>query len=128
MENNADKTKQTAHNTPLFQTTYKLYLSWYRRCQTIPKKDRFAIGQKTENLLLEIMTLVVAAYHTKDVIRKREILTQINLKLESVKILLRLAKDVRAIEQQPYIDYESRLQEIGKMLGGWMRQTQSSSM
>jgi len=78
--------------------------------------------------LLEIMTLVVAAYHTKDVIRKREILTQINLKLESVKILLRLAKDVRAIEQQPYIDYESRLQEIGKMLGGWMRQTQSSSM
>jgi len=128
MENNADKTKQTAHNTPLFQTTYKLYLSWYRRCQTIPKKDRFAIGQKTENLLLEIMTLVVAAYHTKDVIRKREILTQINLKLESVKILLRLAKDVRVIEQQPYIDYESRLQEIGKMLGGWMRQTQSSSM
>lgn len=128
MENNADKTKQTAHNTPLFQATYKLYLAWYRRCQTIPKKDRFAIGQKTENLLLEIMTHVVAAYHTKDAIRKREILTQINLKLESVKILLRLAKDVRAIEQQPYIEYEERLQEIGKMLGGWMRQTQSSSI
>lgn len=74
------------------------------------------------------MTLVVAAYHTKDTVRKREILSQINLKLESVKILLRLAKDVRAIEQQPYIEYESRLQEIGKMVGGWMRQMQSSSI
>lgn len=128
MENNNNKTKQTAHDTPLFRETYKLYLAWYRRCQTIPKKDRFAIGQKTENLLLEIMTLVVAAYHTKDTVRKREILFQINLKLESVKILLRLAKDVRAIEQQPYIEYESRLQEMGKMVGGWMRQTQNSSI
>ena len=128
MENNDNKTKQTAHNTPLFQATYKLYLAWYRRCQTIPKKDRFAIGQKTENLLLEIMTFVVAAYHTKDTIRKREILSQINLKLESVKILLRLAKDVKAIELQPYIEYENRLQEMGKMIGGWMRQTQSSSI
>ena len=78
--------------------------------------------------MLEIMTLVVAAYHTKDASRKREILSQINLKSESVKILLRLAKDVRAIEQQHYIDYESRLQEIGKMIGGWIRQTQSSSI
>ena len=128
MDNSTNKSKQTAHDTPLFQATYKLYLAWYRRCQTIPKKDRFAIGQKTENLLLEIMTLVVAAYHTKDAVRKREILSQINLKLESVKILFRLAKDVKAIEQQPYIEYESRLHEMGKMIGGWIRQTQSSSI
>ena len=128
MDNSTNKSKQTAHDTPLFRATYKLYLALYRHCQIIPKKDRFAIGQKTENLLLEIMTLVVVAYHTKDASRKREILSQINLKSESVKILLRLAKDVRAIEQQHYIDYESRLQEIGKMIGGWIRQTQSSSI
>ena len=128
MDNNTNKSKQTAHDTPLFRATYKLYLAWYRHCQIIPKKDRFAIGQKTENLLLEIMTLVVAAYHTKDASRKREILFQINLKSESVKILFRLAKDVRAIEQQHYIDYEGHLQEIGKMIGGWIRQTQSSSI
>lgn len=125
MDNNTNATP-SAHNTPLFQAIYKLYLAWYRRCQTIPKKDRFAIGQKTENLLLEIMTLVVAAYHTKDAIRKREILSQINIKVEGVKILFRLAKDVKAIEQRPYIEYESHLQEVGKMLGGWMRQTQNS--
>jgi len=74
------------------------------------------------------MTLVVSAYHTKDSVRKREILSQINIKVEGIKILFRLAKNVKAIEQRPYIDYESRLQEIGKMLGGWMRQTQSPSI
>jgi len=128
MNRNNNQTTPFAHNTPLFQAVYKLYLAWYRRCQTIPKKDRFTIGQKAENTLLEIMTLVVSAYHTKDSVRKREILSQINIKVEGIKILFRLAKDVKAIEQRPYIDYESRLQEIGKMLGGWMRQTQSPSI
>jgi len=128
MNRNNNQTTPFAHNTPLFQAVYKLYLAWYLRCQTIPKKDRFTIGQKAENTLLEIMTLVVSAYHTKDSVRKREILSQINIKVEGIKILFRLAKNVKAIEQQPYIDYESRLQEIGKMLGGWMRQTQSPSI
>jgi len=128
MNRNNNQTTPFAHNTPLFQAVYKLYLAWYLRCQTIPKKDRFTIGQKAENTLLEIMTLVVSAYHTKDSVRKREILSQINIKVEGIKILFRLAKNVKAIEQRPYIDYESRLQEIGKMLGGWMRQTQSPSI
>jgi len=64
------KSKQTAHDTPLFRATYKLYLAWYRHCQIIPKKDRFAIGQKTENLLLEIMTLP----HERCVPQKRNLI------------------------------------------------------
>ena len=124
MDNNTNI--QLAHQTPLFQAVYKLYLSWHVRCETIPKKDRFTIGQKTENLMLEILTLVVTAYHTKDPVYKKGILSKVNISVECVKITIRLAKDVKAIEQRWYVEYESRLQEIGKQLGGWIRQTQSS--
>lgn len=117
---------QLAHQIPLFQMVYKLYVAWHVRCEEMPKKDKFTIGQKTENLLLEILTLVVTAYHTKDSWHKNEILSKVNISLECVKITIRLAKDVKAIEQRWYVDYEGRLQEIGKMLGGWMRQTQNS--
>lgn len=115
-----------AHQTLLFQAVYKLYVAWHVRCETIPKKDRFSIGQKTENLLLDILTLLVTAYHTKELFNKKEILSKANISLECAKITIRLAKDVKALEQRWYIDYESRLQEIGKMLGGWMKQTQNS--
>jgi hypothetical protein len=124
MDNNTNI--QLAHQTPLFQAVYRLYVAWHIRCETIPKKDRFTIGQKTESLLLETLTLVVTAYHTKEPIRKKEILSQANISLECAKITIRLAKDVKALEQRWYVEYESRLQEIGKQLGGWMRQTQSS--
>ena len=124
MEN--DSNKQLAHQTPLFQAVYRLYVAWHIRCETIPKKDRFTIGQKTESLLLEVLTLVVTAYHTKEPFLKKEVLSKANTSLECAKITIRLAKDVKALEQRWYVDYEGRLQEIGKMMGGWMRQTQNS--
>jgi hypothetical protein len=117
---------QSAHQTPLFQAVYKLYIAWHVRCETIPKKDRFTIGQKTESLLLDVLTLIVTAYHTKEPALKKDILSKANMSLECAKITIRLAKDVKALEQRWYVDYEGRLQEIGKQLGGWMRQTQNS--
>ncbi|MBI4158518.1 MAG: four helix bundle protein [Candidatus Yanofskybacteria bacterium] len=116
----------TAYDTPLFQAAYKLYLAWHVRCQLIPKKERFAIGQKTENLLLELMMSIVTAYHTKSPALKRETLFKANSIMECVKIIMRLAKDIKALDQRWYIEYERRLQEMGKMLGGWIRQTQNS--
>ena len=110
----------TAERTPIFQEVYRLHLSWYIRSQKIPKKDRFTIGQKIESMLLEILVLIVTAYHAKDLDYKRQSLMKANTLLECIKITIRLAKDVKALEQKWYIDYESRIQEIGKMLGGWI--------
>ena len=73
-----------------------------------------------------ILTLVVTAYHTKEPYHKKEILAKANISLECAKITIRLAKDVKALEQRWYVQYEGRLQEIGKQLGGWMRQKQNS--
>jgi hypothetical protein len=104
----------------LFKITYKLYYSWHFQCCQFPKKDRFTIGQKTENLLLDILTLVVSAYHSKDLCQKEKFLSRANISHECLKIIIRLAKDVRALDKNRYIEYESQLQEIGKMIGGWL--------
>jgi len=83
-------------------------------------------GQKTESPLLDVLTLIVTAYHTKEPPLKKDILSKANMSLECAKITIRLAKDVKALEQRWYVDYEGRLQEIGKQLGGRMGQTQNS--
>jgi len=123
---NNDTKAQLADKTQLFQALYKLYLAWHMRCETFPKKDRFVVGQKTENLLLEGLVLVVEAYHTNKLLHKKEILDKVNIMLECAKITIRLAKDIGAIEQRQYLEYESLLQEMGKMIGGWIRQIQNS--
>jgi len=43
------------------------------------------------------------------------------LKTDTLKILIRLAKEVKALDNKKYIQLEQELQELGKMIGGWMR-------
>ncbi|MBI3385710.1 four helix bundle protein [Candidatus Gottesmanbacteria bacterium] len=54
---------------------------------------------------------------------KLNILEKMSVKIDLLKVLLRLAKDTRAISTGKYIELQATLQEIGKMLGGWMRAT-----
>lgn len=51
------------------------------------------------------------------------VLQQISAKLDLVKVLLRLAKDAQALDNKKYLDLQTMLYEIGKMLGGWIRST-----
>jgi len=69
---------------------------------------------------LDSLVLIVKAYHSKITEQKSSALQEANLKLETLKILFRLAKDVQALEPIWYQRFEKQLQETGKMLGGWM--------
>jgi hypothetical protein len=124
---NKDTLLRTVYHTPLFHALYGLFCSWHVRCDAIPKRDRFTIGQKVENLMLEILVAMITAYHAKEGSRKLQLLTEANTSLECLKILIRLAKDVHALDKRWYLKYEEQLQEVGKMLGGWMSSIQKAN-
>jgi len=52
---------------------------------------------------------------------KYNILQKASLKIDLLKILIRLAKEVKALDNKKYIQLQQELQEIGKMIGGWIR-------
>lgn len=55
---------------------------------------------------------------------KLKLLQKVSIKLDTVKILVRLSKDSKAITDKKYFQMELNLSEIGKMLGGWIKSTQ----
>jgi hypothetical protein len=44
-----------------------------------------------------------------------------SIKLDVLKVLIRCCKDLKIIDNKNYLLLESQLQEIGKMLGGWIK-------
>ena len=42
-------------------------------------------------------------------------------KLDVLKVLFRLAKDTRTIDSKQYLAIQTPIQEIGKMVGGWIK-------
>jgi len=98
----------------------EFYKKVYLFSQKIPKRDRFGIYLKAENICLEIMTLTItAAFEIK--INKFPILHSARIKIEVLKRLFRIAHELKIIEDKKYLELELDLQEISKMTNGWIK-------
>ncbi len=53
--------------------------------------------------------------------QKLILLNKISTKIDLIKILVRLSKDTQSLNNNKYLELQENLQEIGKMLGGWIR-------
>lgn len=105
---------------PIFQKAYDLYKLYYQYLVNFPKKDRFTLGLRCENVILDLLEAITEA---SQVSRngKLPILQNASLKLDQVKMFIRLAKDLKILDNKKYLILESHLQEIGRMLGGWIK-------
>jgi len=108
---------------PIFIKLYDFYKNLTPVILTFPKTKRYTLGQKLDNITLDILELLFSVPISSD---KVEVLEKISIKLDLVKVLLRLGKDSQAIENNNYLKLESTLSEIGRMLGGWIRSTKQS--
>ncbi len=78
------------------------------------------MGQKIDNLILEILEFSLkAAYSGKE--EKLAFLKEADTKINLLKILIRLANEIKALDGKKYLMIQEKLQEIGKMVGGWIR-------
>jgi len=69
---------------------------------------------------LEIIELIFLANPKPDK-SKLLILNKIDIKLKIIQTFVRIFFDVQIINQAEYIQLQESLQEIGRMLGGWIR-------
>ena len=107
-------------NVPLVHKICEFYKKIYLISPKISKKDRFGIYLKIESLCLEILNLLItAALEIKN--NKLLILNSARIKIEVLKRLIRITYELNIIENKKYINLESNLQEISKMINGWIK-------
>jgi len=105
---------------PLVHKICEFYKKIYLLSPKLPKKDRFGIYLKIENICLEIMILTItAAFEIK--INKFPILNSARIKIEVLKRLFRIVRELKIIEDKKYLELEYDLQEISKMTNGWIK-------
>ena len=111
------------NEAPIVQKTYDFYRELYLSVEKMPKKDKYTLGEKSQKTTLDFLELLISASYSKS---KLLILEKASAKLEVLKILIRLANEIKATDTKKYLHLEEILQEIGKMLGGWIRSTKAS--
>jgi hypothetical protein len=105
---------------PIFHKIYDLYKLLHSYHQRISKSERYTLWQKCENTTLALLESLIETSHQQGEARM-QVLYAISNKLDLLKVLIRLAKDIRAIDEQQYIAIQTFIQEIGRMIGAWIK-------
>ena len=109
---------------PILKKAYDLYKRFYVLGTKVPKQDRYSIFLKSENCLLEVIEgIIKASQLSKN--EKLPVLKETSSSLGMFKFFVRLMKDVKTIDLKNYTIIEAHVDEIGRMLGGWIKSTQS---
>jgi hypothetical protein len=95
------------------------FLTWlFAATEKFPKKTRFVLVNRIDNLALDVVEDLVEARYTRD---RLPILRRTNLKLEKLRVLLRISHDQGHLPHRGYEHSARALDEAGRMIGGWIR-------
>ena len=111
---------QLENEVPIIQQTLDLYKELYENIKKFPKKDQYLIGKRCEDALLSFLEYALLASSAP----KEQKVRLLNIaagKFDVLKVLLRLARELKILDTKKYISLEVKIREIGKMLGGWIR-------
>ena len=104
----------------LFQKSYDFLLWLYPLVSRLPKHHRTVLGRQIEELGLSILLHILSANIARG-IKRKAIQLLISEELDKLRILIRLTKDLRFISIKQYTYAAEKVNEIGKILSGWMQ-------
>lgn len=101
----------------IYQKTYDFLLWLHPVVNKFPKSQRFVLGQRIENKALDLIHSIIVANAERD---KSATLKQASVELDELRILIRLAKDLHFVSVKQYGIAAEKLNEIGRLLSGWL--------
>lgn len=101
------------------------YAKWVlERVEGFPKSQRFVLGQRLSNQVMDVLEILVEAAYSRD---KHGLLASANRQMEVVRWTVRMCKDRNLLSASQFEHSAKSLNECGKMVGGWWKQTKPAA-
>jgi hypothetical protein len=98
--------------------TYDLILWSCQHTSRFPRNHRFVLGERIERNLYHLLETLIQAKYTRN---RQRFLEDANLSLEILRFQMRLAKDLQCLKAESYGFAARSIDEIGRLVGGWLR-------
>ncbi len=120
MDNHSKESQsKTKEDLPIF-IKWLDFVKWLLvTTDSFPQKARFTFTDRLINLALLIVEDLVEARYSRN---KTAILRRANMNLEKLRVLIRICFETRVLPRKAYEQASQNINEVGKMLGGWMKQ------
>lgn len=103
----------------IIQKTYDLIIWYIPIINRLPKTHKYTIGDRIINGLYDFLESLIIAKYASD---KLNLLESLNPKLDIIRYQTRILLDFELINSKRYEYISQLINEIGKELGGWIKQ------
>lgn len=103
---------------PALEAMYGVLLWLIPTIEKFPRKQKFVLGDRIETTALDVLELLIGATYTKS---RDKMLTEANLGLERLRFFMRLSFELRLIDSRRYEHAARGLDEVGRLVGGWIK-------
>lgn len=107
----------------LYQKVYDFLLYLYPVIAKFPKYEKFTLQTQIKNCVIDLERCIIKANKSTT---KKNHLYEADVLLEELKMLIRLACDLRYINPHQYGVVCSKVTEIGALLGGMIKFAQGN--
>ena len=109
---------------PAVQKAYDINRWLLPQVERFSRRYKFGIGARLQDTALDLCLALIEAGHAR---RKETPLYRANRLLDQLRILFRLACDVHLMSARQHAFVSERNEELGRMIGGWLRATRGAA-
>ena len=117
------KPAKAAGEMVIFTQTYDLLAWLLPHCDRFPKSQRFTVTKRLEDAVLDFQEALYEANARSGQARLQHLQTA-DADLNKLRLYLRLVRQWNWLSSGQYEHASRMVSEIGKLLGGWIKQTQ----
>lgn len=110
---------------PAVQKAYDINLWLLGRIERFPRNYKFTLGDRLQATAIDLALALLEAAHSRS---KQAPLYRANRLLDQLRLLVRMAHAVRLLSQDQYQHVSEHDEELGRMIGGWIRASQATEM
>ncbi len=105
---------------PVLEKAYQFMLWLIPTVEKFPKRQKFLLGDRIQGTALDMLEGLIDATYSRN---RKSVLSNVNLKLERLRFLFRLSKDLKYLDARRYEHAARDLDDIGRQVGGWIRKS-----
>jgi hypothetical protein len=102
----------------VIDAAYQLVVWGSERVAKFPRGHRFTVGQRLEGLMSRVLDKLLRAKYSRD---RVALLREANMDLEVLRFQFRLAKDLKCLSLASYGHAARAVNDVGRMVGGWLK-------
>lgn len=114
---------KTSQELEIYQRQVDTVRYAYNILKKYPNHEKYSIVLEIRQTLFAILEMIITTNKTYNNKERLRLMNLIDAKLDYQRILVRISHENKYINNNNYLEWERKISEIGRLLGGWIKST-----